>query len=290
MSTDEAPTPNIHQRINAVMQDVPYVQKVQRKTGLQYTFVNRDGVVSKLRVAMVKHGITYFPNVLSFTENGNRITATVEHTYTNSDTPDDRIVFSTVGYGIDPQDKGPGKAVTYAEKLAHLKLFMIEAGDEDECEHYDEPHKPEAGGDTGAAKDKKSQGKRAEVVTGSLDDLKTKYVDTAKKYSIDLKAFGEAFGGVVPESKRKDAAAVNTGLIEMEKRCCAWLDVLEAIEKWSVSGAMFDAAVGKIVGGDEVVSKDNYFFYPSATLSKLADQVHADNDLPFDNEGKAIPK
>lgn len=291
MSAPEPQSLNIHQRILLCMAEVPYVQKVQRKTGLQYTFVTRDAVVSKLREAMIKHGVVYLPTMQSWSVDGNKTTMEVMNRYACADNPQDYVEFPTLGYGIDPQDKGPGKAMTYCEKLAHLKQFMIEAGDEDECEHYDEAHKP---GDKAPAKTGKRETPaneaRATPVTGSLDDLKAKYVEMAKKYGIDLKAFGEAFGSIVPEDSRKDPVAVNRGLLEMEKRYCAWMDVLDAVKKWSVSGNLFDASVAKIVGPDDTLGKDNYFLYSSDTLTKITNQLHADNDLPFDSEGQEILK
>ena len=278
---------NIYQRVLACMQDVPYVQKVQRKTGLQYTFVTRDSVVSKLRVAMMKHGIVYVPVMQTWSVDGNKTTMEVLNRYINADNPAEFIEFTTLGYGIDPQDKGPGKAMTYCEKVAHLKQFMIEAGDEDECEHYDEPHKPETPAKKGATA---ADAKRAEAKTAPLDDLKARYTATAKKYGIDLKEFGVVFGNTVSESKRQDPKAIETFLNNMDARYSAWMEVLNAIKEWSVSGDMFDASIAKVVGGDSTVTEKNWFTYTAEVLNKLADQVHADNELPFDGEGKEIPQ
>lgn len=227
-----AATPkNIHQRVLAVMAAVPYVQKVQRKTGMQYTFVNRDAVVSKLRVAMIEHGITYFPTLVNHTVDGNRIQAVVAHTYTNADNPLDCILFTTLGYGIDPQDKGPGKAMTYAEKTAHLKLFMIEAGDEDECEHYDEPHKPEAKPVKGATKPVKAP----EV---DKSDPKARYRavrDSTGMSDKDLmSALGEGFKAATDEDKC-------LALYAIERKFSAMGDIKDHIAKYKIDAATFDA-------------------------------------------------
>ena len=43
---------------------------------------------------------------------------------------------------MDPSDKGPGKAWSYAVKYAYLKLFMLNSADD--IELTDTPHDPEA--------------------------------------------------------------------------------------------------------------------------------------------------
>lgn len=285
MSTERL---NIYQRVLACMKDVPYIQKQQRKTGLQYTFVSRDSVVSKLRAPMIEHGIIYKPHMISWSIDGNKTSMEVLHTYSSADDPNDKIEFANLGYGIDSQDKGPGKAMTYCEKLAHLKLFQIEAGDEDECENYDEEHVPEKQAATKKAT--AATAKRAETKTPSIDSLKARYAETATKYGISSKDFGKLFSDSVDETKRQDATALNAFLNDIDTRYSAWMEVLEAIKKWSVSGDMFDASVAKIVGEDSTVTEKNWFTHTAKTLNALANQVHADNDLPFDGEGKAIPK
>ena len=49
--------------------------------------------------------------------------------FVNIDNPDDRFCVEHYGYGIDTQDKGVGKAVSYAYKYALLKTFALETGE-----------------------------------------------------------------------------------------------------------------------------------------------------------------
>lgn len=59
--------------------------------------------------------------------------------FVNVDDKDDFIDITTYGYGIDSQDKAPGKAMTYADKYALLKAYKIETGedpDKDKSEEY----------------------------------------------------------------------------------------------------------------------------------------------------------
>lgn len=50
--------------------------------------------------------------------------------FVNVDKPDEFIDITTYGYGIDSQDKAPGKAMTYSDKYALLKAYKIETGDD----------------------------------------------------------------------------------------------------------------------------------------------------------------
>ena len=133
---------NIHQRIHAVMQDVSYVQKENKKVNNQYTFASHDAVTAKLRPALIKHGIIQAVSVDGHRQDGNRTEADVVVCFLNIDNPEDYIAVQAFGYGIDQQDKGPGKAVSYAVKYALLKTFALETGDDPEKDSID--HKPSA--------------------------------------------------------------------------------------------------------------------------------------------------
>jgi hypothetical protein len=123
---------NIHQRMHAVMKDISYVQKEEKKVNNQYRFVSHDAVTAKLRAAMVEHGIVCLPSLIDYKQDGNRTEASYLISFTNIDDPADTVEIKSFGYGIDPQDKGPGKACSYAVKYALLKAFCLETGDDPE--------------------------------------------------------------------------------------------------------------------------------------------------------------
>jgi hypothetical protein len=50
--------------------------------------------------------------------------------FQNIDEPTDKMVVESAGFGIDDQDKGPGKAISYAVKYAYLKALCLESGDD----------------------------------------------------------------------------------------------------------------------------------------------------------------
>jgi hypothetical protein len=120
---------NIAQRIAAVMGEVDYVQK-EKKQGMNYSIVSHDAVTAKVRPLLHKHGVIYYPRGLTVSQNGNRTEAVFTVRFENIDDRADFIDVETFGYGVDPQDKGPGKAMSYGVKYALLKVLGLETGDD----------------------------------------------------------------------------------------------------------------------------------------------------------------
>ena len=132
---------NVHQRLASVMNDVTYIRK-ERKTGMNYTIVSHDAVTAKVRPALLAAGIVYYPVRCEHSHNGNRAECSMTVRFVNVDEPTDFFDVPTFGYGIDPQDKGPGKAMSYAVKYALLKALGMETGDDPDMD--DIPHVTEA--------------------------------------------------------------------------------------------------------------------------------------------------
>jgi hypothetical protein len=135
---------NIAQRIAAVMGEVDYVQK-EKKQGMNYSIVSHDAVTAKVRPLLHKHGVIYYPRGLQVQQNGNRTEAVFMVRFENIDDRTDYIDVETIGYGVDPQDKGPGKAISYGVKYALLKVLGLETGDDpdtvqdDRADHMRQP-------------------------------------------------------------------------------------------------------------------------------------------------------
>lgn len=133
---------NIAQRINAAMADVDYIQK-EKKSGMNYSIVSHDAVTAKVRPILQKHGVVYYPRNMQVEQNGNRTQATFDVRFENIDDRSDYIDVATFGYGVDPQDKGPGKAMSYGVKYALLKVLGLETGDDpDEVQDGRANHQP----------------------------------------------------------------------------------------------------------------------------------------------------
>lgn len=135
----EGKTLNVYQRLAAVMGEVDYIQK-EKKNGMNYTIVSHDAVTAKVRPVLLKHGVVYHPIRCEHTHNGNRAECAMTVRFVNIDAPTDFFDVPTFGYGIDTQDKGPGKAMSYAVKYALLKALGLETGDDPDNESI--PHDP----------------------------------------------------------------------------------------------------------------------------------------------------
>lgn len=177
---------NIYQRLAAAMADVSYVQK-EKKQGMRYTIVSHDAVTAKVRPVLLKHGIVYHPIDLEVDQVGNRTQVRLAVRFVNIEDPADFFVVPSLGYGIDDQDKGPGKAISYAVKYALLKALGLETGDDPDLDQeatYSPPGEPaNFPGDAAVRRSsneiKRNQpGRWPEIERairnmGTLDDLKT---------------------------------------------------------------------------------------------------------------------
>lgn len=175
-STAVAPdTRNLHQRLLAVMLEVDYVQK-DRQIGdaKGYMVVSHDAVTAKVRPVLVKHGILYYPQNLKHTQNGNRTEIEVDIKFVNAADPADHIFVPTLGYGIDAQDKGPGKALSYAVKMALLKALGLETGtDADDGSNADHvPAEPRPAPQPKAPERQLSKGDARPEYTKLVNELK----------------------------------------------------------------------------------------------------------------------
>jgi hypothetical protein len=99
---------------------------------MQYSYVSHDAVTAKVRPILQGHGVVYYPRDLHVSQNGNRTEAVFIVRFENIDDRSDFIDVATFGYGVDNQDKGPGKAISYGVKYALLKVLGLETGDDPE--------------------------------------------------------------------------------------------------------------------------------------------------------------
>ena len=128
---------NIYQRLLDVMKEVKGVNKGSAKVNNQYAFVSHDAVARLLHDPLINNGIMMTSSVVDVQQDGNRTSIMLEVLYTNVDKPEDRIKVLFPGYGIDNQDKGIGKAISYAMKYCLLKTFCLETGDDCEKDNID---------------------------------------------------------------------------------------------------------------------------------------------------------
>ena len=144
MEAKEAKT--VYEKILDVMSEVGYLNKdgfVETGKGKGYKALTDEKVLTAIRPVMVKHRLIMLPVSMDHrrvdekvkdyqgNEKTNRITD-VDMTFRiiNVDDPKDYVDVVSSGTGVDTQDKGIGKAMTYAKKYALLNSYMVPSGED----------------------------------------------------------------------------------------------------------------------------------------------------------------
>lgn len=122
---------SIYKKIHAVMNDVNYLQKDDKVSfgNTSYKAISEEKVTSTIRASLVKNGLVIVPIEQEHMKDGNLTTVNVKYQITDIDTGE-YIVAVSSGTGADTQDKGVGKAMTYAYKYLLLRTFAIPTGDD----------------------------------------------------------------------------------------------------------------------------------------------------------------
>lgn len=142
-------TKNIFQRMAAITAELQTVAKnLTVGTGnAKYKAVGERDILDAVKPLEEKHGVYSYPasrtvlesNILESESTYNNTTTKkttfmtrIETVYrfVNVDDPEDYIETVTFAEGIDPQDKGSGKAMTYGDKYALMKAYKISTGDD----------------------------------------------------------------------------------------------------------------------------------------------------------------
>ena len=150
--TEEIKTMNLWEKIANISGEIENLQK-DDKVGFgngAYKAISIEKVVKVVGEKMNKYGVVIYPISQTYnrtdervikkdgTEGINRI-SDVDVTYqvVNIHNPQEQIITVASGTGVDTQDKGIGKAQTYAYKNMLLKLFAIPTGDDTDKIHSD---------------------------------------------------------------------------------------------------------------------------------------------------------
>lgn len=141
---------NIFRKMAAITAELQTVAKnliVQQTKNSSYKAVSERDILDAVKPLEAKHGVYSYPakrtilesNLLESesTYNGQVTKKTTLMTrietvyrFVNCDKPDEYIETTTFAEGIDSQDKGSGKAMTYADKYALMKAYKISTGDD----------------------------------------------------------------------------------------------------------------------------------------------------------------
>lgn len=141
---------NIHQRIHGAMADAKPVEKTS-KDGVKFKFHGHEGVSAMVKALAEKWRFVIEAQVtnseMQMLEIYGKLRPltilTVSVAFINIDNPEDSMQSMTVGYGVDESDKGPGKALSYAIKMAELKTFSIHDGEKLDNEAFCYEHERE---------------------------------------------------------------------------------------------------------------------------------------------------
>ena len=137
---------NIYEKLSAITNEISAVAK-NLNVGYgksQYKAVGEADVLAAVKPTEKKYKVYSYPagrrviesNVLtSLDKDGNEkrqlfMRLEVVYRFVNMENPEEYIDITTYGDGVDPGDKAPGKAMTYADKYALLKAYKIITGDD----------------------------------------------------------------------------------------------------------------------------------------------------------------
>lgn len=145
---------NIFEKMSAITIELQTVAK-NMTVGYgnnKYKAVSERDILDAVKPMENKHGVYSYPvsreviesnlleNEKSTTDKEGNVTVTKSTTFmtriktvyrfVNVEKPEEYIETITFAEGIDPQDKGSGKAMTYADKYALMKGYKISTGDD----------------------------------------------------------------------------------------------------------------------------------------------------------------
>lgn len=132
---------NIYQKINEVMKNIEYLTKDGQVAfgTTKYKAISEEKVTTAVREQLVKQGIVIIPTEQQSTNKElirtdktvNMLTEVhVKYRIQNIEEPSDYIEVESNGTGVDTQDKGVGKAMTYSYKYMLLRTFAIPTGED----------------------------------------------------------------------------------------------------------------------------------------------------------------
>ena len=155
---------NIFEKMSAITAELQTVGK-NMTVGVgnnKYKAVSERDILDAVKPLEAKHGIYSYPvsrevlesnlleNEKSFTDQKGNTTVTKSTTFmtriktvyrfVNVENPEEYIETTTFAEGIDTQDKGSGKAMTYADKYALMKGYKISTGDDPDQTESVETH------------------------------------------------------------------------------------------------------------------------------------------------------
>lgn len=214
---------NIFQKMDAITAELQTVAKnltVQTNKNSSYKAVSERDIIDAVKPLEHQYGVYSYPvsrrvlesNLLESESsyNGNVTKKTTFMTrietiyrFVNIDKPDEFIETTTFAEGIDSQDKGSGKAMTYGDKYALMKAYKISTGDDpDQTASEDRNYKKASSPDkkTSTPDEKASStGKKAsapdyrKMLIARLNDLGINATEFAQQHNLTHKTSQDTY-------------------------------------------------------------------------------------------------
>ena len=123
---------NLYGKMAAIMADVQYLAKDDKVEfgSTKYKALSEEKVTSIMRAELLKHRLVVFPISQTASRTGQITHVDVVYRLVNVENPEEYIEIVSCGDGADSQDKGSGKAMTYAFKYMWLRTFALPTGDD----------------------------------------------------------------------------------------------------------------------------------------------------------------
>lgn len=150
---------NIFEKLMNISNEVSDLSKdlnVEMSNGKNYSAVSEKSVLDAIKPLEFKYRVFSYPVKRSrnsqvmrreWKDANGQVRATtllvdrvdVTYRFVNVDDPSDFIDVDSFGTGIDTGDKGPGKAMTYADKYALIKAYKLAAGNVSDPDTFGSP-------------------------------------------------------------------------------------------------------------------------------------------------------
>jgi hypothetical protein len=134
---------NLYQKMLAIQSELPTISKnleVELNKSSKYKAVGEIDVLNAVKPLELKYGVYSYPENREIVESKETTTKDgtvnqfmrikVWYRFVNVDKPEESLLVVSIADGVDPQDKAPGKAMTYADKYALLKAYKAATGED----------------------------------------------------------------------------------------------------------------------------------------------------------------
>ena len=127
---------NLFQKLHSVTENVEKIYKEQNK-GMPYKSVNHNMVTKAIRKQIIEQRLWINPIIEESINQGSSHKVVMSAEIIDIDNPTDKVTIGKFpALGIDNQDKGYGKAISYAYKYILQKGFMMEIGEDEEVDAH----------------------------------------------------------------------------------------------------------------------------------------------------------